>query len=205
MKHLKDDAASSPTVRTSSFILEGQFLGFVLEGSKLKYLRMALADSELEIKLSKQSRASLGTVIHPQDWIQVYGAEICDRHSQNCKLKAYQINRISSQVENHSASFPEVVQTTIDKEAETLIQNQHNSVSAFKILVCQKSGCQKKGAKQQQQRLKTALQERGLSDRVTFESTGCLGKCSMAPNTMLMPGKKRLSGMSTGAIVDLIR
>lgn len=204
MKHLKADAASSPTVRTSPFILEGQFLGFVLEGSKLKYLRMSLADSELEIKLSKQSRASVGTVIHPQDWIQVYGEEVCDRTTQTCKLKAYQITRISNQLESHSASLPEVVQTTIGAEAEALSQNQRNSVSAFKILVCQKSGCQKKGAKQQQQRLKTALQERGLSDRVTFESTGCLGKCSMAPNTMLMPGKKRLSGMSAKAIVDLL-
>jgi NADH:ubiquinone oxidoreductase subunit E len=37
-----------------------------------------------------------------------------------------------------------------------------------------------------------------------MEKSGCLGKCSMAPNIVLMPGKKRLSGMKPEAIAELL-
>ncbi|HEY9612113.1 MAG TPA: (2Fe-2S) ferredoxin domain-containing protein [Allocoleopsis sp.] len=46
--------------------------------------------------------------------------------------------------------------------------------------------------------------DRGLQDQVKIERTGCLKRCSQAPNVVLMPGKTRLSGMHPDAIATLI-
>lgn len=71
-------------------------------------------------------------------------------------------------------------------------------------MICQKSGCLKKGGKRQRQAIENLLRDRGLHDSVTLQETGCLGKCSMAPNVVLMPGKKRLSGMKPEAIAEML-
>jgi NADH:ubiquinone oxidoreductase subunit E len=54
------------------------------------------------------------------------------------------------------------------------------------------------------QAIETILRDRGLHEWVDLQASGCLGKCSMAPNIVLMPGKKRLSGMNPEAIADLL-
>jgi NADH:ubiquinone oxidoreductase subunit E len=74
----------------------------------------------------------------------------------------------------------------------------------LKLLMCQKSGCQKKGGKKHRQAIETLLRDRNLLDQVVIQETGCLGKCSLAPNLVLMPGKRRVSGMSPNAIVALL-
>lgn len=51
---------------------------------------------------------------------------------------------------------------------------------------------------------RAATCDRGLEDRVAIERTGCLKRCSQAPNMVLMPGKTRLSGMEPDAIVTLL-
>jgi len=82
--------------------------------------------------------------------------------------------------------------------------SEYQSREKIKLLVCQKSDCQKKGGKHHRQKLEQSLAKRGLSCRVMIEETGCLGKCSLAPNIVLMPHKKRLSGLKPAAIADYI-
>jgi len=174
--------------QASEFCIEGQFLGFISnEIGKVKYLRVAVETSELQIKLSKESRTSLIWVLRPSDRIQVFGKKKLDKHTGQFKLKAYQVNKLTEDSEQTISQYQ-------------VLPPQPKA----KLLVCQKSGCLKRGGKKLCQALEGALCDRGLQGQVKIERTGCLKRCSQAPNIVLMPGKTRLSGMKPDAIAALI-
>lgn len=174
--------------QASEFSLEGQFLGFADEGSgKLKYLRVAVETQELQIKLSKESRTCVIRVLQPGDWIQIFGKKKLNQRKDQLKLKAYQVNKLTL---DESQAMPQAKELPSQPKA--------------KILVCQKSGCRKRGGKKLSQALESALCDRGLQDQVIIKETGCMKRCSKAPNMVLMPGKTRLSGMKPKAIATLL-
>lgn len=180
----------------SSFFLEGQFLGFEQKSSgKIKSLRMAVENNVLQIKLPKESRVKLKQVLVPGDRIKVTGERKQKYFTDLPKLTAYQVNKVS---ECSGENCPNDCLPTIDIVAAT-----PNS-KKVKILMCQKSGCMKRGGKKLSRELEAALGDRGLQDRVVIEYTGCLKCCSSAPNVVLMPGKIRCSKMSPQKIVDLL-
>lgn len=185
----------------------------------------------LTIKLTKQARAGLVqsssqdvlSPLRPQEALQIIGIQKLDRSGQP-KWKAHRIQRIpassgSGLGQGDSAHGSSLNHAIVNRLATPLLPVAPpfslSTPAAFppvsipkgktlKILTCRKSGCTKKGGNRQCQVLQRLLGDRGLAQQVTFEETGCLGKCSMAPNLVLMPGKKRLSGMKPEAIVDLI-
>lgn len=191
---------------STSFILEGQFLGFVIDrdDNKFKYLRMVIADDEVQIKLSKAARASLFRsleahsflALHPWNLIQVTGEKTLDCTTGILKLKAEQIIILEDKQTIE-------IQPELEKNCQIFTPSFTKSNKA-KLLVCHRSSCQKRGGRRQHQAIEMMLRDRGLHDCVAMEKSGCLGKCSMAPNIMLMPGKKRLSGMHPDAIAELL-
>jgi (2Fe-2S) ferredoxin len=185
------------TTDTSPFILEGQFLGFIWDGSKIKYLRMAVAEGELMIKLSKESRASCKMVLKPNSFIQVIGQSKFDRNTGEIQFKAHQIV-------SPNAAILEIFENSESSLFQEKVVPCSSAAKKVKLLICQKSGCQKKGGKRQHQAIEAILRDRGLHQSVILQETGCLSKCSLAPNIVLMPSKKRLSGMKPEAIVDLL-
>ncbi|MGG6269997.1 (2Fe-2S) ferredoxin domain-containing protein [Leptolyngbya sp. AN10] len=169
--------------QTSQFCLKGQFLAFVVDEGKIKHLRMSIAEEEIQIKLSKTLRTALSSsLLRPLDTIQVIGKHKISSKTGTIKLTAQQIFRTDC----------------------TKVEAKPNKAS-FKILVCQNSKCQRKGGHKHHHALETTLRDRELHTITKIESSSCLGKCSMAPNLMLMPGKKRLSGMEPDAIATLIQ
>ncbi|AFZ17189.1 (2Fe-2S) ferredoxin domain-containing protein [Allocoleopsis franciscana] len=172
----------------SEFRIEGQFLGFASdEFGKLKYLRVAIETGEFHIKVPKESRAFFMRILRPSDQILVIGTKKLDKHTGQFKLKAEQVNKL-----------------TLDSQEMIPQQQVLHTRPKAKILMCQKSGCIKRGGKRLCQELEATLCDRGLQDRVKIERTGCLKRCSQAPNLVLMPGKTRLSGMHPEAIATLI-
>jgi hypothetical protein len=188
---------NSNTADTSSFILEGQFLGFIWDGTKIKYLRIAVDQDELTIKLSKEARASCKTVLKPNTLIQVIGESKFDNKKEEIQFKACQICPQNN-------AILEIVQNSNNCLSKEKTSSCSAAGKKVKLLICQKSGCQKKGGKRQHQAIEAMLRDRGLHQSVILQESGCLGKCSQAPNIVLMPSKKRLSGMKPEAIVDLI-
>jgi len=167
---------------TRSFILEGEFLGFIWQKDQPKYLQIATAQGELNLKLSKKTQKNLSIQLKTHQIIQILGkSKLKEKHAK-IDLKVVQINPITETTLPILSPLPKKV----------------------KLLLCQKLGCQKKGSEKQRQAIERNLEARGLSQSVTIQETGCLGKCSMAPNIILMPGKKRLSGMKPNAIADLL-
>ena len=177
--------AKSQANQVTAFSLEGRFLGYQLEnGYKIKRLQLATADGECSIKLTKESRTSLGRVLVPGDWVHVSGRKKFDRDTQTFKLKADFIEPIVP------ISTVSIAKLVVKKSQET-------------ILVCQKSGCMKRGGRAICQALETALSDRGLDDHVTIKGTGCMKNCSKGPN-VVMPGKARYCKIDAKEIPGLV-
>ncbi|MGE5657015.1 MAG: (2Fe-2S) ferredoxin domain-containing protein [Actinomycetota bacterium] len=176
--------------QVSEFNLEGKILDLLVEdGKKLKYLRLATAlNREYLIKLSKELRTSLNHPLIPGDWVQVAGIKKLDKETGKIKLKAYSIVPITS--DRSQPLTPQEQSTCPNTQA--------------KILVCQKSDCQKRGGVAVCQALEAALSDRGLKDRVAIQGTGCLKQCKAGPNIVLMPDKTRYSRIAPAEIPRLI-
>lgn len=174
--------------QVSEFNLEGRFLSFLVEdGYKIKQLHLATSEGECWIKLSKESRASLGRVLAPGEWVRVSGKKKLDSKVGEFKFKAYQI---TPAVPNQSKSFqqPDV------KPAK----------AKAKILVCQKSDCCKRGGLGVCQALESTLRDRGLEDQVSIKGTGCMNKCKAGPNIVFAPDKTRYSRVHPEEIPALV-
>lgn len=176
----------------SGFALTGTFSGYEFkDGYKIKRLRLATTEGEYVIKMTKEARLGLRQTLLPGDRIQVNGIAKLEHDTGLLKLKAYWIQPLE----------PETAPTT----PVTLPQPQAAAKPKKEsILVCQKSGCMKRGGREVCKALETALSDRGLTDEVTIKGTGCMKACGKGPN-VVMPGKVRytkISAKDIPAIVD---
>ncbi len=165
---------------TPEFTVEGQFIGFVSDGPKLKYLKLLSAQQEYWFKLPKDQRASEDWNLKPQEWIRVSGERKQDRKTGILKLKAHEVHRTTTAVA--SAPKPQA-----------------------KILVCGKSDCWKKGGKEVCHALQEALQEQGLEQRVAIVKTGCMDRCKAGPNVVIMPSKVRHTRVRPSEVPALVK
>lgn len=173
----------------SEFTVKGQVSGVFREpDGKLKYLRISVEDRELKVKLSKGLRVSYNQSLVPGDWIQIWGESKPKRHTDEPKLKAYQVNKLSQ--------TPSLQVT--DRESKASCKPK------AKILVCQKSSCLKRGGKKICQELETALGDRGLQNNVKIERTGCLKRCSKGPSLVVMPEKTFCEKMQPDEVVEML-
>jgi (2Fe-2S) ferredoxin len=202
-------------LKLSEFDLEGEFLGFVDNyPQKFKYLKFALAKcnaiaalttGNLKIKLPKELRKVLSLTLVPGNHIRIIGYSKLHSRNGNIKLKAYDVKPLDV-FSIHKLPL----QKPILKVAETF--SQPKCAKKAKILICQGSGCRKRGAKQLLSNIEKSFSNgktskeaiRELRQQVTIQSTGCLKKCSKAPNCIVQLGKKKYSQVKPNAIASLI-
>ncbi len=204
--------------QVSEFSLEGEILSLIVEdGYKLKYLRIR-SDIGVEflVKLSKELRSFLAPVLTPGLRVQVAGEKELNLKNGKIKLKARSLtlargNNDPSPEQLDSSSVPAGVlmcERTIAKtEVTTPIAAKTEKAAAktqTKILVCQKSDCQKRGSAAVCKALENALNARGLEEQVTVQGTGCLKQCKAGPNIVVMPDKTRYSRISPAEIPAII-
>ncbi|TAF03810.1 MAG: (2Fe-2S) ferredoxin domain-containing protein [Nostocales cyanobacterium] len=166
----------------SELNLEGQFLGFIgNKPEKYKHLRLAIASGNVKIKLPKDLRCSLVSSLVPGEQILINAMSKLNPRTSKLKLTAYQVQ---------AAGFCPI----------------HNRLpeTTAKIMVCQKSGCMKRGGKGLLSELEKTLCDRGLLDKVKIEHTDCQKRCSSAPNCVLMLGKKQYKKVHPEAIASLL-
>lgn len=212
--------------QVSEFSLEGEILSLIIEdGYKLKYLRIS-SDRKVEylVKLSKELRSFLAPVLTPGLRVQVAGEKELNLKNGKIKLKASSLTLAPGHNDRSpehldSTSVPAGVLTSVGEALEedrAIGKTEVSSRSAgktvkaaaktqTKILVCQKSDCQKRGGAAICKALENALKARGLEEQVTVQGTGCLKQCKAAPNIVVMPDKTRYSRIKPAevpAIVD---
>lgn len=184
------------------FNFEGQLLGFVEPGaSNPKYLLLGCSQENLQIKISKQLRTSARLTLRPGDRLQVLGSARLDSYTGSLKLKANRVIPLS--LSSELTSLQDSNQISINSSPTERSDNMQSTPPKVKVLVCQKSGCLKRGGKALLQSLKVALDDSNLSERVLVEHTGCLKRCASAPNFAIMPGKHYYSQVDSVAIAQL--
>jgi (2Fe-2S) ferredoxin len=165
----------------SDFNIEGELLSLIGDKPKKpKYLRLVVSSEEVEIKIPKELRTSINLSLVPGDKIRVVGVSKLNKVTGELKLKADGVSR--------SGVCPK--QNAPDQKA--------------RIMICQKSGCLKRGGKGLLSELEQTLCDRGLLDRVIIERTSCQKTCSSAPNCILQVGKKQYNKVRPEAIASLL-
>ena len=150
----------------SSFCVVGQFLGYELKGHKIHRVHLRREGNEYRFKLSSGARddllrAALDGNLKIGDWVQVSGLKEVDRKKE-LKLKAHALTRCAAP----------------KKKSKDELTSQPKPT---KVLVCQKSGCCKRGGKAVMKQLQKVIDDRQLDGQVCVKATGCMGKCSKGP------------------------
>jgi (2Fe-2S) ferredoxin len=170
----------------SELNIEGQFLGFAgKKTGKYKHLQLGIAGGNIKIKIPKNLRCSIGLSLVPGEQIHIDAISKLNPRNSKLKLEAYQIQAVGFCLIKNPLPLP-------------LPQPK------AKIMVCQKSGCLKRGGKGLLSDLEKTLGDRGLSDKVTIEHTDCQKRCSSAPNCVLMLGKKQYKKVQPETIASLL-
>lgn len=204
--------------QVSEFNLEGEILSLVIEdGCQLKYLRISTARKvEYLVKLRKELRSFLGPVLTPGLRVKVAGERELNLKNGKIKLKARSLtlaggnnDRLPEQQDFTSVPGEIVISDSAIGKTEFSPPEADRTVKAraktqTKILVCQKSDCQKRGAATVCKALENALNARGLEEEVTVQGTGCLKQCKAGPNIVVMPDKTRYSRIAPAEVPAII-
>ncbi len=177
----------SKTSEQSSFSLSGKFLSYTFkDGYEIKRLTLETPDGKYSIKVTKQARATLKETLLPGDQIEVRGRKKLDSSTATLKLKADFIQRLATQ------------------PVLTPLPTAPAKSEKLSILVCQKSGCMKRGGKAVCKALEAAVADHALHDQITIKGTGCMKNCGKGPNIVFMPGKIRYTKVSAKDIAALV-
>lgn len=182
--------------QVSEFSLEGEIRDVFAKGGELKYLKIATSERFELVKLSKDLRKSFPAVAIPGSVVRLSGERKVKLKTGEAKLKAYSL--VLASKSGATAEGGVVVEGDFGAEKSAASQKK------AKILVCQKSGCHKRGAGGVCKALEAALSDRGLAEQVTIKKTGCLKKCKAGPNIVMMPNKERYSKIDPEEIPELI-
>lgn len=180
----------------SSFVLQGQFLGFAARPGdcKFKYLRLSSETGEWLIKVEKELRLSLWKTLPAGAWVEVSGQQKPCLKMGGMKLKAYSVSPIP-------APQPDGKDWTLRQPQP--IPPEKRSTASETILVCQKSDCCRRGGQRVLEALRQGIEERGLGDRITVRGTGCMKQCKSGPH-VVMPDKSRHQHVRVHEVADLI-
>ncbi len=169
------------------FQLEGEFIGFVKKSGK-KHLRLAVGDRKLKIKLAKKLRQGLVMgKLAAGDRVRVSLENKLKDKSGKVKLKA--VNLFSDEGRGR-------LNQTLDPTPKKKVKPQVSGKKG-KILICQKSGCLKRGGKKLYKALEKTICRLGLENQVIIEATSCQKRCKKAPNMVLMPDKVKYSNIES--------
>jgi NADH:ubiquinone oxidoreductase subunit E len=187
--------SKSTKYKTSRFNLKGELNQIEFKNNQIKYLLLVSSDRSYWIKLSKQIKLDRSLTVGCH--LEITGREKQRLETGKSKFKAEKIEIIAHPSE---AKLTHLKQKTVSLAP---IFNRTQKSNA-KVLVCQKSNCWKRGGKEICQQLETAFCDRGLDNLVQIKKTGCLKKCSKAPNVVMMPDKTAYSNVKPKQIPHLV-
>ncbi len=191
--------STTPPSPSRLFNLEGTLIDF-LGGKphKPKSLVLEVEQEHLAIQLPKELRSHVQSYLQPGDRVSCVGFTEVDYKAGLIKLKAAQVFCLSRPV----------ISPTVTSEPSYCPGRQSSPAKATnspsKILVCRKSGCQKRAGQSVVAAVEQALRDHQLEGQVKIQYTGCQKRCSKAPSLTIMPGKHRYSSLKPKHIPALI-
>ncbi len=183
------------------FNLEGTLIGFLGgKANKPKSLILEVEQEQLTIQLPKELRSHVQHYLRLGDRVACVGATHVDYKAGIIKLKAAQVFCLT----RPTMTTPQPASS----EASPCATRKHcpNSASktSAKILVCRKSGCQKRAGQAVVAAVEQALKDYQLEGQVKLQYTGCQKRCSQSPSLTIMPGKHRYSSLKPKHVPALI-
>ncbi len=167
------------------FDLEGTLLGFLGSSSeKAKGIILEVEDERIPIALPKRLRHHLHAQQQPGDRVRCIGRSRLDFQTKIVEFEAYQVFFLGSE----GKPAPPL---STPAPGELLLPGPPPAKTSYKVLVCSKSDCRKRGGRELLAALNQALAERNLQNRVVIAYTGCQKRCSKAPALTILPGKHR--------------
>ena len=202
-KKTKDKLMKTQEAQKSTYIMEGEFLGFIPKpGGKLKYIQVQVGERVIPIKLAKELRKTIGSSLVEGDRLSISLEQSGAGPIGKLKLKSDHIEKISTDTTKTTSSTS--VSTSISSSVSTATSKQ-NKTKKGKVLVCRKSSCAKRGGKQLYRALTETINQLGLQQQVSIELTGCLKQCKQAPSMILMPGKVKHAYVHPNDLADLLK
>lgn len=183
--------------QVTTFVLEGRFLNTVGKSAlKPKYMRLATAEGEQLLKISKELRSLLiQNPIEVGSWIKISGKE-------TYKPKKGRRSRKIQAIDSYPALASSPQPATVKEKGKT--KDKPKKDKKENILVCQKSSCCKRGGKAVYQAAMETVEKHELRDRVQVKPTGCMGKCKKGPCLVMQADKSRHLGIKPEEVPDLI-
>jgi (2Fe-2S) ferredoxin len=184
------------------FNLEGTFQSFIgRHSSKPKSIVLEVETEPIVIKLPKELRAYAGATLKPGDRLRCIGSSHVDFKAGVIKLKAYQVFFLSEL----AAALPSQDAAAVGQPlTPTQMPPTRPKPNRSKILVCRKSGCQKRGGRKMVEAMERILEAYQLTDQVEIHYTGCNKRCSKAPTLTVMPGKYCYEKVNAADLTALI-
>lgn len=186
------------------FNLEGTLVSFLgSDPRKPKLIAIEVEQEQLAIQLPKELRPYVRSYLRPGDRVRCIGCTQVDFKAGVIKLKAYQVFALPPCPQEESMP-PACLPTGLPCEQMTRVEPLPKATKSAKILVCHKSGCQRRGGREVVVALETALKNHQLHDQVEIHYTGCQKRCSKSPSLTIMPGKHRYDCLNVKNISALI-
>ncbi|MGF1568552.1 MAG: (2Fe-2S) ferredoxin domain-containing protein [Nodosilinea sp.] len=192
------------------FNLEGTFLDFIGGDRRHpKSIVLGVEDEQIAIQLPKELRPSITRSVRVGDRLRCIGISQVDFKAGVIKLKAYQVFFLSTSEDRPRDPTPPPVPVAAASPGPGQRLAPHPTAPGAKpgrshILVCHKSGCQKRGGRQIAAALEQVLQNYQLQDQVEIRYTGCQKRCSKAPSLMIKPGQHRYDNLNPQDLSALI-
>ncbi len=184
----------------SLHLLTGQVLGFVPgKSSPYQYLSLRTAQGDRCLKLSKDLRRSLFLHLEPGAWVRILAKEKLE--DGEWQWKAKEVLRITAPEQLTQLPSPAIAVDPLDAAPSPAPQK---SRPRAQVLVCQKSGCRKRGSGAVGETLATAIAALPDGAAIALKATGCMDRCKAGPNVVFMPAKARYSHVTPAQIPALV-
>jgi Thioredoxin-like [2Fe-2S] ferredoxin len=166
MKHKSLDAQRPTVGHQTTTQLVGQFVSYeIKDGYKIKRLNLLTADGIQSIKLTKEARASIFrlTTITPMVPGTLLSLAVEPKFDDG--MMQYKVRDLQILAGDMPIALSPIATGKVTK-----------------IRVCDRGTCRKRGALEVYAQLQQEIADRGLTDRVVLEKTGCLKDCKQGPN-----------------------
>jgi (2Fe-2S) ferredoxin len=148
--------------------LTAHFLGWGDSCIPHRYMRVATANGELTIKVSKQLRPQIQD-LQPGVWLAMLSEERMDMGTGEIKIKVRQLLKLPDTNTPEYSPSPSI----------ELVESAKNPAQ---IRVCQGSSCRRNGSAQLCQMMQSYLDRMNLNAQVEIKSVKCLHQCKDAPH-----------------------
>lgn len=183
----------SQALNTRSFAIAGQVSQFVIkDGYRLKAIELLVEGHRYRIKLPEDLQQTLPG-LERGDRVQVMGWAK-RKKTGIVKLTAEDLTVLKDGQPANNRMTP----------GSDGLSNAAVQQTTGKVLVCQKSGCMKRGGRAVRSALEQALRDRDLDNRVGIQATGCMNRCKAGPNLVFLPAKARYDCVAADKAAELV-